>query len=88
MIFIIRTRLNPLKSRPHPLLMATSIAVVAIGALLPFTPVGQYFGFAPLPLEFFLILSAMVASYLLIVEWVKRRFYRWYGRSHESAGYR
>jgi Mg2+-importing ATPase len=39
-IFIIRTRGNPFKSRAHPALVATSIAVVTIGALLPFTPVG------------------------------------------------
>jgi len=34
-VFVIRTRRNPLASRPHPLLAATSIAVVALALALP-----------------------------------------------------
>jgi Mg2+-importing ATPase len=75
-IFIIRTRGNPLRSRPHPVLTATSLAVVAIGAVLPFTPVGAFFGFVPPPAKFYFILAAMVVTYLVIVEAAKRRFYR------------
>jgi len=33
-IFIIRTRGNPFKSRAHPILVATSLAIVAIGATI------------------------------------------------------
>ena len=76
-IFIIRTRGNPLKSRPHPLLTVTSLAVVAIAIALPFTALGTYFGMAAPPLRFYEILGMMVLVYLLIVEWVKRAFYRW-----------
>jgi Mg2+-importing ATPase len=76
-IFIIRTRGNPLKSRPHPLLAATSLAVVTIAVLLPFTPIGTYFGFVPPPAEFYFILGGMVLVYLLIVELAKQGFYRW-----------
>ena len=75
-IFIIRTRGNPLKSRPSRLLTATSLAVVAIGALLPLTGVGRALGFVPPPPDFFLVLTAMVAAYLGGVEVVKRWFYR------------
>ena len=46
-IFVLRTRRNPLRSRPHPLLAATSIAVVVLALLLPFTPLGAWFGFVP-----------------------------------------
>jgi Mg2+-importing ATPase len=76
-IFVIRTRGNPLKSRAHPLLTVTSIAVVAIAALLPFTPVGSTFGLVPPPAKFYFILAAMVLVYLCIVELAKRIFYRW-----------
>jgi len=76
-IFIIRTRGNPLKSRAHPLLAATSLAIVAIAVLLPFTPVGSYFGFVPPPARFYLILGVMVIVYLFAVELAKRAFYRW-----------
>jgi Mg2+-importing ATPase len=77
-IFIIRTRGNPFKSRAHPVLVATSLSVMLIGAILPFTPLGTYFGFVPPPLEFYAILAGMVVIYLLIVEVAKRGFYRWY----------
>ena len=52
-IFIIRTRGNPFKSRAHPILVATSLAVAVIGAVLPFTPLGTYFGFVPPPAQFY-----------------------------------
>jgi magnesium-transporting ATPase (P-type) len=55
----------------------TSLAVAAIGAALPFTPVGNYFGFQPLPVNFYVLLAGMVMIYLMAVEVAKRAFYRW-----------
>ncbi|TAJ16459.1 MAG: HAD family hydrolase, partial [Rugosibacter sp.] len=78
-IFIIRTRKNPLKSRAHPLLTAASLTIATIAVLLPFTPLGTYFGFVPPPAKFYLILGAMVLAYLCIVELAKQGFYRWSG---------
>ena len=74
-IFVIRTRRNPLASRPHPALAATSLAVVAAAVILPFTGLGRYFGFHPPPMEFFVILAALTIAYLGIVEVTKRLFY-------------
>ena len=74
-IFVIRTRGSPFASLPHPLLAASSIAVVLLAALLPFIAIGAYFGFVQLPAWFFLILGAMVIAYLLLVQRVKRFFY-------------
>jgi len=76
-IFIIRTRGNPLKSHAHPLLTISSLLVVAIAIALPFTPIGSYFGFVPPPLKFYFILGGMVLVYLVVVEFAKRAFYRW-----------
>jgi len=83
-IFVIRTRGNPLKSRPHPLLAATSLAVVALAAILPLTPLGVHFGFVPPPPAFYAILGGMVVAYLCIVELAKRAFYRWAVKSHPA----
>ncbi|HJY81091.1 MAG TPA: cation transporting ATPase C-terminal domain-containing protein, partial [Candidatus Binatia bacterium] len=75
-IFIIRTRGNPLRSRPSLLLAATSLTVVAVAILLPVTPAGVHLGFVPPPRTFFPILAGMVVVYLATVEGVKRWFYR------------
>ena len=77
-IFIIRTRSNPFKSRAHPILVATSLTVMIIGAILPFTPLGTYFGFVAPPARFYAILAGMVVTYLAIVEVAKRGFYKWH----------
>ena len=74
-IFIIRTRANPLTSMPHPGLIFSAAAVLAAAIALPYTKLGSYFGFTPLPIEFFVVLLVMVVFYLVAVEWVKRRFF-------------
>jgi Mg2+-importing ATPase len=74
-IFVIRTRGNPLRSRPSSVLAATSLAVVAAGIALPFTPLGDRLGFVPLPGLFFAILAALVVVYLGLVQMVKQWFY-------------
>ncbi|MGB8284986.1 MAG: magnesium-translocating P-type ATPase [Pseudolabrys sp.] len=75
-IFVIRTRGSPLRSRPNPLLAGTSLIVAAVGVLLPYTAIGRWFGFVPLPLTFLAALGAMVVCYLVLAEGVKRWFYR------------
>lgn len=74
-IFIIRTRRSPAASRPHPALTATSLAVVALAAALPFCPLSEWLGFVPPPWQLLPTLGALVLGYLLCAEWVKRRFY-------------
>jgi Mg2+-importing ATPase len=74
-IFVIRTRRNPLTSRPHPALAATSLVVVLAAVVLPFTALGRYFGFTAPPGQFFAIVAALAVAYLGIVEVTKRVFY-------------
>ena len=75
-IFIIRTRKNPFRSRPNPWLIACSLTVVAVAVLLPFTPVSESLGFVGPPPFFFLVLAAMLLFYLLAVEAMKQWFFR------------
>jgi P-type Mg2+ transporter len=78
-IFVIRTRQIPfLRSRPSMPLLLAALAVVAIGAALPATPLGHLMGFHALPGLFFLALTLMVVSYLALVELSKYWFYRLY----------
>jgi Mg2+-importing ATPase len=75
-IFVIRTRTNPLKSRPSRALAAAALSVAAIGLVLPFVPpVATVLGFASPPRAFFVILPVTVTLYLAAVEGVKRWFY-------------
>ena len=75
-IFVIRTRASPFKSRAHPALAITSLGVVALAIILPFTPLASVLGFAPLPLRFIALLLGLTVIYLALVEMVKRWFYR------------
>ncbi|PWU19397.1 MAG: magnesium-translocating P-type ATPase [Candidatus Rokuibacteriota bacterium] len=77
-IFVIRTADRPWASRPSRALAWGVGSCATAGALLPFTPVATWLGFAPLPPLFFAFLLFMVVSYLALVEVVKRWFYRHY----------
>jgi Mg2+-importing ATPase len=76
-IFVIRTRGRPWQSAPNPWLAATSLTVVAVAALLPLTPLGSWFGFVRPPVQVYGIVCAMTLIYLVAVESVKQRFFRW-----------
>jgi P-type Mg2+ transporter len=76
-IFLIRTRRVPfIRSKPSAPLTVTTLGVAALGAILPFTGVGKFLGFAPLPPVFFPILAAMIAAYLGLIELGKAAFFR------------
>lgn len=83
-IFAIRTRRVPFfRSRPSLGLTLASLGVVGIGVWLPYSPVSGFLGFHPLPVPFFLVLLAMIAAYLVIVEFAKRWFF---ARPAQQAG--
>lgn len=76
-IFAIRTRRVPFfRSRPSRSIVFAALAVVAVGALLPATPLAHILGFQPLPWGFFAALVGMVVAYLGLIEAGKRIFYR------------
>ncbi|HKN24846.1 MAG TPA: HAD-IC family P-type ATPase, partial [Candidatus Acidoferrum sp.] len=82
-LFVIRTSKNPLRSRPSGPLMATCLAVVAIGLYLPFSPLAGVLGFTPLPAAYFAFLAVATGAYLLLVEVAKRRLLR--GATQQNA---
>ena len=71
-LFVIRTMGNPLKSRPSAPLAITTILIVIIGVVLPFSPLAGVLGFTTLPASFFTFLAISTATYLLLVELAKR----------------
>mgnify|MGYP006285962135 FL=1 len=51
------------------------LVAAGVGAIVPFSPLAERLGFAGLPARFFVILLAMIAIYLLLVELAKVWFY-------------
>jgi len=77
-IHFIRTKKIPfIQSRPSLLLLLSTFAAVAIGWIIPFTPVGAFFGLVPLSPFMLLAIAGIVAVYLFLVEIGKRIFYRY-----------
>jgi Mg2+-importing ATPase len=75
-IFVIRTAQPPWSSRPSRALTLTTLAIVALGVALPFTPAARWLGFVPLGVTYFGFLVPAVGTYLALVELVKRRLFR------------
>jgi Mg2+-importing ATPase len=76
-VFAIRTRRVPFwKSRSGGLLRATVLAVVAVGVILPYSPLAPLIGFRPLPVMFLLALVGVVLVYLVVIEVAKLAYYR------------
>ena len=71
-LFVIRTPRNPLTSRPSWPLALTSITVVIVGVVLPYSPLAPVLGFEPLPGGYLLFLAATSLTYLALVETAKR----------------
>ncbi|MCX6714226.1 MAG: magnesium-translocating P-type ATPase [Candidatus Uhrbacteria bacterium] len=79
-IHIIRTRKIPfLQSRPSKWLFLSTFACLAVGWIIPYTPIGTLLHFSPLPFPIVLLIIGLVLVYLLIVEIGKRLFYRKHG---------
>ncbi len=75
-IFVIRTAGSPLRSPPSPLLIGSVGLVVAIGLLLPWTPLAAPLGFVAPPVGFMVYVAGAILTYLALVDIAKRLFFR------------
>lgn len=79
-IHVIRTGKKPfVESKPSTLLILTSIAIIMVGIILPFSPLSQVLDFVTPPPLFFLILGIIVLLYLFTVQLVKSHVVKKYG---------
>jgi Mg2+-importing ATPase len=74
-LFVIRTMGNPLRSRPSRPLTITTLLIVVIGTVIPFSPIAKVLGFTPLPASYFAFLAISIVTYLFLVEIAKRRLF-------------
>ena len=79
-VHIIRTNRIPfLQSIASPLLLLTTIIIMIAGAVLPYLPIGTYFGFVPLPASFWIWIAGFLLCYSVLTHSVKVWFHRKYG---------
>lgn len=83
-IFIVRTRFSPFKNKPNSILAITSISMVLLGTLIPYTFFGPYFNFQAPSMGFMSAIFIIVMTFLVIVEYVKRWFFRKFNTSSDS----
>src|SRR5712692_3174663 len=75
-VLVIRSRKPFFKSRPAKYLLMATLLTVIVTLILPFTPLGEIFGFSQLPISFLLLLGTIVVVYIISAEMVKVVFYK------------
>lgn len=75
-VLVIRSRKAFFLSRPGKYLLLATFLIVGITLVLPFTPLGNTFGFSPLSLTTYLLLLLIVVVYIFTAEMTKRIFYK------------
>jgi Mg2+-importing ATPase len=75
-VLVIRSRKPFFRSRPGKYLLIATLSIAVITLILPFTPLGNVFGFSPLTLSTYLFLLLIVVVYILAAEITKRIFYK------------
>jgi Mg2+-importing ATPase len=55
--------------------MATLIVVI-VTTILPFTPLGEVFGFSRLPISFLVLIAIIIMGYIVTAEMAKMIFYK------------
>jgi P-type Mg2+ transporter len=75
-VLVIRSRKPFFKSRPAKYLLIATLLTVVATVVLPFTPLGEIFGFSGLPISFLSVIAIIVISYILAAEVAKKVFYK------------
>ncbi|MGA2407195.1 MAG: magnesium-translocating P-type ATPase [Bacteroidales bacterium] len=75
-VLVIRSRKPFFRSRTGKYLLIATLSIAVITLILPFTQLGNVFGFSPLTLSTYLFLMLIVVVYILAAEITKRIFYK------------
>jgi P-type Mg2+ transporter len=79
-VHIIRTGKVPFfESNASLALTVTGALICFVGVVLPFLPIGGWFGFVPLPGIYWVALPVILVSYLALTQFVKARVIRRFG---------
>jgi len=80
-IYVIRTAKVPIfESRPSKFLVFSSLTIILIGIIIPFTPIATWFEFVKPSAKYFLILEGMVVAYLFLVYFAQKLYIKKFGK--------
>lgn len=75
-VFVVRTRLPFLRSRPSRALLFATFFTLAVALALPYSPIAPVLGLTPLPAQILVLLSGIVVTYVIAAELLKHWFYQ------------
>jgi P-type Mg2+ transporter len=75
-VLVIRTRKPFFRSKPGKYLSTATLLIVGLTLILPFSPLGEVFGFIPVPIPFILFVGIIVGLFMVAAEITKGIFYR------------
>lgn len=75
-VLVIRTRRPIFKSRPKRYLIISTLIIIGIVLILPYTPIGKVFGLAGLPISYIMVIWLIVSAYAISAEIIKKVFYK------------
>jgi Mg2+-importing ATPase len=75
-VLVIRSRKPFFRSRPGIYLLLTTLSIAVLTIILPFTPLGNVFGFSPLSLSTYILLLLIIVVYIVAAEITKTIFYK------------
>ena len=74
-LFVIRSTRPFYRSRPGRFLIWSTAGVALLAILLPYLPVGPFFGFTPLPGPVIAAIFAITGTYVAVSECIKHLFF-------------
>jgi Mg2+-importing ATPase len=75
-VLVVRSRKPFFKSKPGKFLSVATIVVIGVTFLIPYTALGELFGFGILPISILVMLATIVTAYVISAEITKIIFYR------------
>ena len=79
-LHIIRTAKIPfVESNAHKAVYTSSITLIIVGILVPFTVLGSMIGLIPIALEHILLIFAVTILYCVIAQYAKKVYIKKYG---------
>jgi Mg2+-importing ATPase len=75
-VLVIRSQRSFVKSFPGKYLLITTLVTVGATLIIPFTLLGNLFGFTPLPISILLLMATIAVLYIIAGEAVKGIFYK------------